>query len=151
MGDYSLPHGFSEWLPTVPSAFRCDPLWKLSAYRLARFAADTGWEHVTILARDRRTVSVSNQLCRALGSICANLAEGYSRSSGADRVRLYEYALGSARESREWYRNGMLVLGEEETAKALDVLTKIVKLLLVYIPDQRRRVVRKNLPAPGRR
>ncbi len=38
-----------------------------------------------------------------VGSIRANIAEGYSRGTGKDRARFYEYALGSARESRDWY------------------------------------------------
>ncbi|MFN8404533.1 MAG: four helix bundle protein [Anaerolineales bacterium] len=36
----------------------------------------------------------------AVGSVGANISEGYSRSSGKDRARFYEYALGPARESR---------------------------------------------------
>ena len=58
------------------------------------------WKDVTKLMEDRRTLGLSDQLYRALGSISANLAEGYSRGTGKDRERFYEYSLGSARESR---------------------------------------------------
>jgi four helix bundle protein len=48
-------------------------------------------------------LGLSDQLYEAVGSVSANLAEGYSRGTGKDRARFYEYALGSARESRDWY------------------------------------------------
>lgn len=78
-----------------------DALWTVQVYRLALFAADLGWHDVTKLMRDRRTLSLSDQLYQALGSISANIAEGYSRGSSKDRARFYEYSLGSARESRD--------------------------------------------------
>jgi hypothetical protein len=76
-------------------------------------------------------------LYRALGSIEANISEGYSRGSGRDRARFYEYALGSARESRGWYYKGRHVLGEAVAAHRLGLVTQIVRLLLAMVPDQR--------------
>src|SRR5229473_5874264 len=96
---------FDEWLKTVPTEFTGDPLWKMEAYRLSMFAADIGWHDVSKLMRDKRTLDLSDQLYRALGSIGANVSEGFSRGTGKDRARFYEYALGSARESRGWYWN----------------------------------------------
>lgn len=92
---------YDEWEASVPSQLKADSLWKMTAYRLALFAADLGWHDVTKLATDRRMLSLSDQLYRALGSISSNTAEGYSRGTGRDRARFYEYALGSARESRD--------------------------------------------------
>ena len=86
----------------------------------------------------------SNQLCRALGSISANIAEGYSRGSGRDRSRFYEYALGSARESRDWYYKARHVLGQPVVDHRLDLLSQIIRLLLVMIPDQRGRTLRED-------
>src|SRR5690349_8047582 len=94
---------YSEWLETVPEEIRGDSLWRMEVYRRALFVGEPGWQDVSALAQDRRTLSVADQLNRAIGSISTNIAEGYSRSSGRDRVRFYEYALGSARESRDWY------------------------------------------------
>jgi len=138
---------YEEWLGSVPEAITGDSLWKMQAYRLAMFAADVGWEDVTRLLRDRRTVSLANQLYRSLGSIGANLAEGYSRGTGPDRARFYEYALGSARESRDWYYKGRHVLGQEVTNQRLDVLTHIIRLLLTMVPQQRGRTLREE-PQP---
>ena len=85
----------------MPARTTSDVLWRVKAYRLALFASDEGWNDVTKLAGDRRTMRLSDQLHRALGSIGASIAEGYSRSSRKDRPRLCEFALGSARESRD--------------------------------------------------
>lgn len=124
----------------LPPCMRSDAVNHLAAYRLARGTADAGWEHVTVLAGDQRTRQLASQLFRALGSVCANLVEAYSRSSGRDRARLLEYALGSARESREWYWHGRHVLGAEATQEAISRLAEVIRLLLVYVRDQRTRL-----------
>ena len=80
---------FGEWKKAVPQVIRGDSLWKMATYRLALFLADLGWQDVTKLMKDRRTIGLSDQLYRALGSICANIEEGYSRGTGKDRARFY--------------------------------------------------------------
>ena len=89
-------------------------------------------------------MSLSDQLFRAIGSISANIAEGYSRGSHKDRARFYEYALGSARESRDWYYKGRHILSEPVTSHRLDLLTKIVRLLLVMVPNQRKVALKED-------
>lgn len=81
---------YEEWETMVPEAIAGDALWRVQAYRLALFAADIGWEDVNRLVKDRRTRALADQLYRSLGSISANIAEGYSRGSGKDRARFYE-------------------------------------------------------------
>jgi len=135
---------FEEWVDTVPEAIRGDSLWKMQAYRLALYVADEAWPDVTRLLKDRRTTALASQLYRALGSIGANLAEGYSRGSGPDRARFYEYALGSARESRDWYYKSRHTLGEELTNQRLELLTSVVRLLLAMVPQQRGRTLREE-------
>ena len=61
---------------------RADRLWRMQSYRLALQALDLGWNDVQTLDRMRITRHVAPQLYDALGSIGANVAEGYSRSSG---------------------------------------------------------------------
>lgn len=119
-------------------------MWRVEAYRLELFVAEVGWHDVTRLARDRRTRGLSDQLYRALGSISANIAEGYSRGSGKGRARFYEYVLGSTRESRDWYYKGRHALGEEVTTHRQRLLTQIIRLLLTMIPQQRGRVLREG-------
>lgn len=128
---------YETWIKTVPADITADSLWKVEAYRLALFAAEIGWHDVRKLAGDRRTLGLSDQLYRSLGSIGANIAEGYSRGTNKDRARFYEYALGSARESRDWYYKGRHILGEIVAVHRIGFLTQIVRLLLTMIPDQR--------------
>ncbi len=128
-----------------------DSLWKMKAYRLALFVGDISWHDVTKLIGDRRTVGVSDQLYRALGSVSANVAEGYSRGTGKDRARFYEYALGSARESRDWYFKGRHILGEEVVEHRLQLLTEIIRLLLAMVSQQSGHYLRETVTSyhPG--
>ncbi|HOW65466.1 MAG TPA: four helix bundle protein [Candidatus Paceibacterota bacterium] len=128
---------YADWITTVPKELTEDSLWKMEAYRLGLFAADLAWRDVTKLTQDRRTIGLASQLYDAVGSIGANLSEGYSRGSGRDRARFYEYALGSARESRTWYFDGRHVLDETVTDHRLRFLTQIIRLLLTMVPQQR--------------
>lgn len=135
---------YGEWEATVPDVIRADSLWKMTAYRLAVLLSDLSWHDVTRLIQDRRTLALADQLYRATGSIGANLAEGYSRGTGKDRARFYEYALGSARESRDWYYKGRHILGERIATHWLDLLTELIRLLLTMVPQQRTRLLREQ-------
>ena len=73
---------YQDWEQSVPQEIAGDRLWKMQVYRLALFAADLSWSDVSKLVKDRRTVRLSDQLFRAVGSIGANIAEGYSRGQG---------------------------------------------------------------------
>lgn len=134
---------YNQWLQQVPESIQADSLWKMEAYRLSLFLADVCWKDVQRLVKDRRTQSLADQLYRAVGSISANLAEGYSRGTGRDRARFYEYALGAARESRDWYYKGRSILGEEVIQHRLVLLSSIIRLLLTVIPQQRGTTIRE--------
>ena len=135
---------YAAWENAVPQAIAADSLWKMQAYRYALFLGDICWQDVSKLVEDRRMQTLSNQLYRAVGSISANLAEGYSRGTGKDRARFYEYALGSARESRDWYYKSRFVLGDEVIEHRLNLLTEIIRLLLTMIPQQRGKILKEN-------
>lgn len=137
---------FSQWVNTVPASITGDALWRTRLYQLALFASDIGWHDVLALSRDKRTLSLADQLYRSLGSIGANIAEGYSYGTGPNRARLYEYALGSARESRHWYYKARYILGEKVTEHRLNLMTSMIRQLLSIIPEQRGRSL-KDQPA----
>jgi four helix bundle protein len=128
---------YQDWLSTIPKTLTDDPLWRMEVYRLALFAGDLAWRDATKLIRDRRTLSLSDQLYEAVGSVSANLAEGYSRSSHKDQARFYEYSLGSGREARNWYFEGRHVLGDEVAMHRMELLTQIIRQLLNIIPAER--------------
>jgi len=135
---------YETWLTTVPQTITADPLWSMKVYRLALFLGDAAWQDVTKLSEDRRTRGLSDQLYRSVGSISANIAEGYGRGTGKDRARFYEYALGSARESRDWYYKGRYILGDHVAKHCINLLAEIIRMLLVIIPAQRGRKIHEK-------
>ena len=137
MRDPHLAAAVREWSEGLPRAVREDTMWRMGAYRLGLYVCDTAWDDVTALGKDVRTRSLADQLNRSLGSISANIAEGYSRGGGRDRARFLEYALGSAREARDWYVKGRRVVGAERVQFQVDVLTSVIRLLSVMVRDQR--------------
>ncbi len=135
---------YAEWLNTVPSEIANDPIWKLEVYRLALFADDIGWEDVLKLSQERLMLSVADQLHRSLGSISANLTEGYSRNKGLDRARFFEISLGSARESRDWYYKSRHILPEEVVKHRMELMTRIISMLVPMISHQRKHSIREG-------
>src|SRR5689334_1201437 len=135
---------YSEWLGTVPTEITNDPIWKLEVYRLALFADDIGWNDVVALSKNNLMWSVADQLHRSLGSISANLTEGYSRSKGLDRARFMEISLGSARESRDWYYKARHVLPADVIKHRMALLTKIISMLTPMITHQRKNAIREE-------
>lgn len=128
---------FEEWQTTVLDTIKADALWKMSVYKYALFVGDLGWHDVTKIHQDNRLYKVANQLYGALGSVSANIAEGYSRGSEKERAHFYEYALGSARESRDWYYKSRYILGEKVFEHRANLLAQVLRLLLTMIPQQR--------------
>src|SRR5207247_10444334 len=135
---------YRSWEDQVPQEIKRDSVWNSKAYRLAPFAADLSWHDSTKLVEDKRTISLADQLFRSTGAISADIEEGYSRGTGRDRARFYEYGLGSARESRGWYYKGRHVLGESVVAHRIGLLAEVIKLLLTMVPDQRGGVLKED-------
>ena len=119
-----------------------DPLQRMRAYRLACELIRESWHDAEKLTHHRAMEKVSSQLYTAVGSIAANLAEGYAHSSGKDRARIFEYALGSARESIAWFRSAEPILGSEVVTQRIEKLDEIRRLLLAAIPRERDRLIR---------
>ena len=119
-----------------------DPLERMRVYQLAKELLRPAFEDAEILTRHPLTAEVASQLFTAAGSIAANLREGYYRSSGKDRARIFEYALGSAGECEEWYEASEPVLGPERTATRVKLLREIQRMLKAIIPRERGRLIR---------
>jgi four helix bundle protein len=137
---------YAEWEKSVPDVIREDSLWTVEAYRLSLFLADACWHDAKKLSKDNCTRSLSDQLYRSVGSISANIEEGYSKHSSKDRARFYEYALGSARESRGWFYRGRHILGHSVCNHRLELTTQIVRLLIKMVPDQRGYKIKEDSP-----
>ena len=128
--------------PDPATLERDDPLSRMTAVTLARELTALSWEDAEKLRSNEITEKIAGQLYASLGSILANLAEGYSRSSGKERARIFEYALGSVRESMMWYRMTTRVLGQELVDDRLVTLEQIRRLLLAIIPRERGKLIR---------
>ena len=136
---------YEEWLKTVPAEITQDSLWQKTVYRQALFLCDLAWVDICKLISDHRTIRLSDQLYRSAGSISANLAEGYSHSSPKDQARFYEYSLGSARETRDWYYKARHILGDEVYIHRVQLITHIIRQLLSIIPTLRSHSVKEAI------
>ena len=135
---------YEDWEGSLPAAVTADRIWRMQAYRLALFATHVAALDVRELQRNRSMFGVADQLLRAVGSVGANISEGYSRGTGMDRARFYEYALGSAREGRHWYLSVHELLGADRVAERVDLLTRVMRLLLAALPVARRESLRRS-------
>ncbi len=150
------PEGLTQWAEScVPQVMRDDPIWRLPAYRYALYLGDLVQGDVPAINRDVRTRGHIGQLLDAVESISANIAEGYSRSTGPERAKFFEYAHSSARESREWIFKVRPALDEATTAARMALVTRIMAILVSVIPRERAardsRARRPRLTGPKRR
>jgi four helix bundle protein len=137
---------YEQWETEVPAQMKEDTAWRIKAYKLSLFLSDLVWIDAPVWLKDRRSVEIVDQLCRASGRISASIIEGYSRDTGKARATFYEYALGSARESRDWYYKGRRLLKPAVYMHRVDLCTQISKLTLTMISNERqnnRRVSKK--------
>jgi four helix bundle protein len=143
-GEWRINLKYLEWQASVPDEIKGDSLWKLEVYRLALFIAEISWQDALVLNKTSLTRSMADQLYRAACSISANIAEGYSRSTGKDKARFLEYSLGSARETRDWYFKSKHTLKDEVVLHRINFLTQIIKMLSVLTPNQRQKGIREE-------
>ena len=120
---------YRSWEEQIPQEIKNDSLWNIKAYRLSLFLGELGWHDINRLMQDRQTSTLCEQISRSLGSISANIAEGYSRSSAKEKAHFYKYSLGSARESRDWYFKCWHVLGEAVFKHRLSLISEIIRLI----------------------
>lgn len=126
---------FARWEATTPPDMVGDSIWRLPAYRLSRFLA-------LLVADDCRVIRKGSpyragQLERAVDSIGVNIIEGYGRLHGRERARFYEFALGSAREARDWYVRTETWLKPGVGTGRIKLLTRVIKILTRAIPEER--------------
>lgn len=107
------------------------------SYRLAVALGHKVVEDAARIRANPMFVRVAPQLVASVGSISARIAEGYPRRSRADRVRYYEYALGSTLESRRWYSLTRSALTREVLLDRMSMLASIRRLLLATIRNDR--------------
>jgi len=130
---------YEEWEQGVPEAIRADPVWQFYAYRKALFLYDLAWEDCEQLMRDLRGRAVAGQLIDSVGSISANIEEGYGRGYGKDRNYFLRISIGSARETRGWYYRGRRLLSPAVLDHRLTLVGEVIALLVTELSQQRKR------------
>jgi four helix bundle protein len=121
---------FRAWEACVPPSLRDDHVWKFHAYRVALYLRDLASHDVQELRSRRRYAHQTDQLLRSVASISANVAEGFGRSSAADRSRFFGIALGSLRESFTWYRSLESELEPQVAELRFDQLAELRRILI---------------------
>ena len=128
---------YDEWEAAVPEHIRGDAIWGLRVYRSALYAGELGRMDAAAIVAHGGLDHIADQLARATASVSVNIAEGYSRFGRKDRGRFYEYALGSARESRDWYYKASAPLGPTTTDARISLHTTLVRILTVLVRQAR--------------
>jgi four helix bundle protein len=118
-------------------SIRLDPIWRTKAYRLATFLTEVLHADLDRMRTHSHLREVIPQLHESVCSIGTRIAEGYSRPTGKDRARLFEYGLGSAREARHWYFCARAALSAGELHARLEVLDEAIRLLVAMVTRQR--------------
>jgi four helix bundle protein len=138
-----VSNAMEAWLATLPPEESTDPVWRLQAYRLARFAVTRAWPLASKIRQAPLGQPIAAQLWRSTAAIPSDIAEGFSRSSPADRIRFLEYALGSTREALSWFAAAQLMLPATDMSSPVAELRSTRNLLLKMISSQRARLPRK--------
>ena len=124
---------FDQWekrqLPEITS----DVMWKMDSLRVAFYLLELARSDLPALRRAYGMERVATQLIRAVGSIGANLTEGFSRATLPDRARFFSYALGSVRESIWWYATARDGLDDDRFRRRLAVLVRERRLLIATL------------------
>ena len=117
------------WEQAQPDAITKDPLWTLYCYREALFLIDLVRRDLGEIGKHDPLAASKGQLVRAVGSVAANIAEGYGRMTTADRTRFFSYSLGSAREAITWYRTVGAAVVSGGIEDRIDRLSRVRRML----------------------
>jgi four helix bundle protein len=129
------PLSFPAFEAAPPVAYDGDPIWRTRMFRMAAYLVSRCASDVAQLGA-HVTLAAAHQFVRAVGSIEANIAEGYSRAGTADQSRFYGYALGSVRESLAWI-DALGASGWPPRAEYVDLLVQLHRQLLTALRRMR--------------
>jgi four helix bundle protein len=118
----------------------------LDTYREALYLADRARADVIEAGVPGSYAAMKEQLLTSVGSIAANIAEGYRRPTTADRVRFLSYALGSAREVLTWYQTFPSSIDRAAFDDRIARLARIRRMLLGLLTRLRKNSGRKFDP-----
>src|SRR5258708_35941714 len=105
-----------------------DRLDEVVFYQMATKLWEDCWKDCEILMKDIRGKEIAKQLTRSIGSIAANIEEGYGRGYGKEYPQFLRISRGSARESKGWYMRSKYLLSEELIKDRIERLESIIKM-----------------------
>ncbi len=106
-----------------------DNLDDLRFYQASLKLWEACWQDTNILMRDFRGKEIARQLIRSVGSVSANIEEGYGRGFGKEYTHFLRISRGSARESKGWYKKSQFLLDEsviQERVASLDYIITMI-------------------------
>lgn len=106
-----------------------DKLDELRIYQSAMNLWEECWDDTEILMRDVRGKEITRQLIRSVGSVSANIEEGFGRSFGKEYIHFLRISRGSARESKGWYLRSKKLLPETTVTQRTEALSKLVGMI----------------------
>ena len=105
-----------------------DRLNEIVFYQLAMELWNEHWTDCELLMKDVRGKEIVKQLTRSVGSISANIEEGYGRGFGKEYPLFLRYSRGSARESKGWYIRSSALLSETVLVKRIEKLDSVIAM-----------------------
>ncbi len=105
-----------------------DRLDEIGFYKLSMDLWNEMWSDTEILMLDFRGKEIARQLVRSVGSISANIEEGYGRGFGKEYPQFLRISRGSARESKGWYKRSSHLLNGEIISSRIIRLDNIIAM-----------------------
>lgn len=127
---------YATWEESVHERVKREPIWQFLGYRKALYIFDLAREDCQQLNRDVCGKAIAQQLIRSSGSISANLEEGHGRGYGKQRDWFFKVAIGSARETKGWYRRAHRLLSADTLNARLALLDEIIGALIGELQRQ---------------
>jgi four helix bundle protein len=118
-----------------------DSLSKYPFYVKASSLFENVLKDTEVLGRDYRGRKIVRQLVRSIGSISANIEEGYGRGTRNEFIYFLTVACGSARETRGWYERSRHFLPGAVIEERQAAVDKIIRWLVSTLRTLKRQPV----------
>ncbi len=106
-----------------------DKLDEVQFYKLSCELWDECWADTEILSKDFRGREIAKQLVKSVGSISANIEEGYGRGYGKEYPQFLRISRGSARESKGWYKRAGKLVSQKTVDARMQKMDAIIAML----------------------
>lgn len=105
-----------------------DRLDALLFYQLSLQLWDGFWQDSELMMNDIRGKELVKQMTRSVGSISANIEEGYGRGFGKEYPHFLRISRGSARESKGWYTRAKFFLPSSTIEQRIKMINEIIAM-----------------------